>query len=206
MTVGGRYNHATIKLDGQDRLFPGSQCHQQIRALQSDGGRQLQAAAGPLGLWRLLGIEPCADAGRTRLRRARKSVPHRELPDRRSAAGAGGRAHGRDRSARTGVSNGGPLHLVGGPVPHARVRRHPAHHGRQSHLLRECRRYAAPGRRAVRDVRDAQVEVYAILCLRRCHARHVHQSRRQGQCAFLDAGDRLPGIPRIASRPASSIG
>ena len=30
VTVGGRYNHATIQLEDKTGLFPGSQCHQQI--------------------------------------------------------------------------------------------------------------------------------------------------------------------------------
>ncbi len=139
VTVGGRYNHATITLHGQYEQLPRPQRHQQVPALQPDGRRQLQADAGHVGLRRLLGIESRADAGRTRLRRAGLPVPHRELPDRRPAAEPGGRAHGRTRPARAGLGLRRSLHVVGGIVPHAVVRRHPSRHGRQPHLLRECR-------------------------------------------------------------------
>ena len=46
MTVGGRYNHATIKLEDNTGDFPDLNATNKYRALQSDGRRQLQAAAG----------------------------------------------------------------------------------------------------------------------------------------------------------------
>ena len=123
-------------------------------------------------------------------------VPHRKLPHRRPAARAGRRPHGRIGLRGQGVYNGGHYTWGAGlfrtlasddilPI---------TQRSQDAHLLRQCRRYPAPGRRAVGDVRDAQVERLCLLRLRRCHARHLRPPERPVR--LPEAGDRLPGIPR----------
>ncbi len=214
VTVGGRYNHATIQLEDKTGLFPNLNATNKYERFNPMAGANYKLLPGlsVYGGYSESNRAPtpaelgCAEPENPCLIESflTDDPPLEQVVGRTVEVGA----------ARTGQQRPGPLHLVGGPVPHARVRRHPAHHGRQSHLLRECRQHAAPGRRTGSDIRDAQVECVWQLCLRRCHARQVHQSRRHGpmrvpqrgrsparhSAASLQGGRRVLGDVRVEGR------
>ena len=195
VTVGGRYNHATIQLEDKTGLFPDLNATNKYERFNPMAGANYKLLPGlsVYGGYSESNRAPtpaelgCAEPENPCLIESFLT----DDPPLEQVVGRTGEAGCADRAATVR-----PLHLVGGAVPHARVRRHPAHHRRQSHLLRECRQYAAPGRRTVSDIRDAQVERVRELCLRRCHARQVHQSRDMANARSSNAGDRLPGIPQ----------
>ncbi len=85
---------------GQHRRQPAAHQQQQFPALQSGGRPDLPDHAEPHRLCRLFGSQPRADTARARMFRSCHSLPDRQLPDRRSAAQAGGVAHDRRRPAR----------------------------------------------------------------------------------------------------------
>ena len=100
LTVGGRYNHATIELDdltGNSRILDP---HEHVQRFNPMVGGTYKVMPRPVALRRLLGGQSRADAGRTRLLRSGQPVHHRELPDGRPAAEAGRLAHLRGGPAR----------------------------------------------------------------------------------------------------------
>ena len=68
VTIGGRYNHATIQLTDLTGNFPDLNTTNKYDALQSHGRRDVQVRQRLIGLRQLLGGEPRADSRRTRLR------------------------------------------------------------------------------------------------------------------------------------------
>ena len=89
---------------------------QPLPAHQSGDRRDLQVHAEPHRLCRLFRGEPRADAAGARLLEPDQPLHHRQLPDRRSAAQAGGLAHLRGRAARHAsapMSQTGVVELVG---------------------------------------------------------------------------------------------
>ena len=121
VTVGGRYNRATIQLEDNTARFPGlnaTNTYERFNPMVG-GNYKLFSGMSLYGGYSESNRAPtpaelgCAEPD--------VPVPHRKLPDRRSATGAGGRAHRRGWSARPGSRLRRPLHVVGGAVPHARL-------------------------------------------------------------------------------------
>ena len=100
LTTGARFNIAQIDLQDETGADPLLNSDNHFHGINPVIGATYKFTSEPDRLCRLFRGEPGADAARARMLEPDQSLHHRQLPDRRSAAQAGGVAHLRGRTAR----------------------------------------------------------------------------------------------------------